>query len=526
MANETNRIGGNFNFKPLNVNEKKPEVFRLRENNENPFAESNRDKFLGGNILQFRLNQNFSGEPINPPAADPQKVADAVKQIKDSLNQSWTDWDVTHGDLETIQNTFRDLNSAEANEAFRGLSDDDLKRWTSELSGTIGGYSSEEKQQLFNDLAGKLDGKNLAKFAEILGTKDNPADGSEENVEALSRAIAGNASPEAKVEFVKTLAASASDNEQNALAIAEVIGGLKDNPAALKEALGALDDKQLKAVVNAATKEEYNASLMGGTGTMSFDAAPLRRMLDAAATSDDPRLKARVFDVAGQRLKEIEEPGLLTNITAPSIDRSSAAREIREGLTNILNSDTIGVTTALENDNKGQGLKAYVKSMLNTGNEADQKIIGTMISRLLTGNDNKENQIARFERQVPGTTGLLYNQNARTLGFFAGAIHSATASMAGDRAKQANVIKNVFGAAAGIIGGVFPAAAAPAAGVTGLTNQAVDEVVSSMDDEGYDLRDGLLKLTMPRDANGHLYTGPARDSYDAAFAATAARNNR
>lgn len=346
----------------------------------------------------------------------------------------------------------------------------------------------------------------------------------------LADAVAHSASPEVKAEFVKALAAKADKHQDAGVSIVQVLNSMKDSPALLQQTIKDID-AQLPAIIDGAAQKTV-VSTRNGTVT-NYDPEPLAELLNTVSKLQGEgaaEQKARIFDLAANKITEIRSNATAGNVVpfiGSSLYQGQPAEDlIRNGLTKLINSDTVGISSALEKDNKGKGLKAYVKSMLDTGNKTDQDAVGTMIARLLTGNGNNENQIARFERQTPGTTGLMYNQNARTLGFFAGAVHAATASMSGDRAKQANAVKNVFGTAASIVGVALPSAAAPAAGATGLTNQMVDDVVSKMDDEGYDIRDGLLEMTMPQDANGHLYTGPARDSYDAAFGATAARNNR
>lgn len=101
--------------------------------------------------------------------------------------------------------TFQGLNAEEANQVFSKLSDGDIKKWVDELNGWNGSYSREEKQQLFKELAGKLSGENLARFAKALGN-----DGFDSG--DLGRAIAQNSSSQAKVDFVKNMAGSVEQN--------------------------------------------------------------------------------------------------------------------------------------------------------------------------------------------------------------------------------------------------------------------------------------------------------------------------
>lgn len=76
--------------------------------------------------------------------------------------------------------------------------------------------------------------------------------------------------------------------------------------------------------------------------------------------------------------------------------------------------------TSLEhNARNGEGISAYVKSMLNGGKTAE---LGQFVARLSKGNDLTGDPLARFGTQIKGTDGNPHYQNAQVLGYFAGAL--------------------------------------------------------------------------------------------------------
>lgn len=506
-----------FRPKPIEPpkSEAKPlEVKTLSEADKNLFL---RQTNIYGDTLklnlfaQFNQTNSVTAKAVNP---DPKKVEDAVKAVKDSLSQGVFDWDVSHGDLKDIQKTFQNLTPEEANEVFKNLSDSDLKDWADELDGTAGSFDKSEKKQLFDELAGKLDGQQLARMINALGD--------EGNIQSISDSVANNASDATKVDLINRMKDYVEKNPGSAKGVAELITGLGNNPTALEGVLQNLSLSQLQAVMKAASQEEIHTTVgLDGSSSIytTFDPQPLADMLNAVAKTGNAELKAKVFEAGASELKRIEEAGGLLN---PVAGQGDAAKLVRDGLTSILDSDTTGIVTKLENENKGESLKNYVKSMLATGNKADQEKLGEQISKLLSGNNIDQNPVTRFEQTSSGTLGTNYYQNARNLGFYAGAIHAGIKSITDDRGDQAAIIKNVFEAAAGIVGAEFPITGAVA---HGINMTIIDEVVKNLDNQSYDLRNAMIELTFPHDRNGNLYRGPAKTEYESAFAATALKND-
>ena len=534
-----NRLGNQVNFdnnrpepviKKVEVKVQTVEVaFKDSKTGESSFQAS---------MLKAQLTKAFNPQVLQgaPPQVDQAKVDDALKTIREKLDESGWFNDVTHSELKDIQNTLQNLNGAEANQVIANLKPEELKKFADELGSSgwfgTGGFDATEKKEFLNSMAGKLDAGNLAKLATALNTGDAAG---EENMRVLSQSIAENTSPQVKADFVKAMAGQVESTSSNGLAVANVIASLKNNPAELKQAIDGLSDSQLKAVMRAATQEriEGNSTMLlpsspnSGFGNVNttrrtFNPEPLKQMLEAVATSDDPKLKARVFDAGANQLKELEDYGDLTkpgNLLIPSAGVKESAQTIRQGLTSILDSDTSGIITRLEKTNNAKGLTSYMKSMLNN-DEGDK--VHQFVNRLTTG-DASKTPTENIEQNSGTATKPIY-QNARNLGFLAGSIYSATRQITSDTNKQADVIKNIFGAVLGAGGAANPASGVAASLANGLTAEAARNIVDQINSGTVDLRQGLLRLTLPPDASGDPYSGTAKEAYNGSFSATALQN--
>ena len=503
------------NFKPQ-VNE--PRNSNPQTTNVNFLPDQDRNLFLRQNSLgadAFRLTilARFDNGGGAAQAADPRKVEDAVNSIRQSLSEGFLDWDVTHGDLENVRNQFRNLNAEEANQAFQRLSDGDIEKWASELSGVNGGFSREEKQQLFNELAGKLSGANLARLARALGDDNGDA-------AALGRAVGQNASAQTKVDFVREMAGSVERSRGASEAVAEAISGLANNPAALDRALGALSDTQLAKLMENLSVNGIS-SPMGGY-VIEYKGELLGKLLNAVSRSNNPDVKARVFNAAAVQLKNIEgAPGFMPGVGI--IGKGGAADQIRDGLTNLINRDTVGIMTSLEhNYRNGEGITAYTRSMLDAGKTGE---LGQIVARLSKGNDLTGDPLARFGAQVNGTDGNPHYQNAQVLGYFAGALFAGAKQITGDRTKQADMLKNIFGTIAGATGAANPASGVVSSVLNGLTQGIVNEVTDGLNKGTMTMEEAIEKLLFPRNTGtGALYEGAAEADFDSAFSRVVLRN--
>lgn len=480
-----------------------------------------RQNNLGAETLRLTLFARFdrtdAAPTQDPQAPDPQKVENAYNLIKDRLSEGFLG-DVSHGDLSDIRDAFRDLNAAEANEVFRRLSNDDLKKWADELDGFLGSFSTEEKKELFNELAGKLDDQQLERFIDALGDR--------ENIQALADSVANNASGATKAGLIGRMIGDVESDERAAIAVAELIGGMGGNPRELEGVLQNLTQPQLAAVIKAASQEEIHTTPMfaphgGGSVYTTFDPQPLADLITAVSRTGNAELKANVFQAAALELRRIEEAGGILN---PVAGRGDATAMVRNALTTLLDSDTNGIMTALEhNFRNGDGITAYVKSMLEAGQNEQ---LGLFIAKLSKGNDLTGNPLNRFGAQVTGTDGNPHYRNAQVLGYFAGALFSGAKQITGDRTRQADMLKNIFGTIAGGTGAVNPPAGIASSIINGLTSAIVGEITDALNKGTMDMEEALERLIFPRDeATGALYEGAAEADYDSAFSRVVLRNS-
>lgn len=470
-------------------------------------------------LAQFNRTGDVAALRQTPPAVNQNKVQEAIESIQGRLEQSITDWDVTRGDLTAIQGTFRSLNTPETNAVFRGLSDGNLQTFADELDGLNGGFNAQEKKTLFNELAAKLDGQQLARFTNALGDADN--------IRSLADSVANRASDATTVDLINRMRGAVSRNEGLAVAVAELTGGLSDNPRALEGVLQSLSrDGQLATIIKAATQEEvHTVASPGGGGSVytTHDPAPLVDMLNAVSRTGNAELKAEVFQTAALELKRVEESGGVFN---PVVGQKGDAKQIRDALTRVLSSDPGGIVRRFEITNTGSGITAYLKSSINNGETAN---VRGLINQLSTGGNRATAQ--NYLEQNFGTANRPIYMNARSLGFFAGCLYSSINQISSDARKQGDTIKNIFGAVSGAAGAFGPQAGVAGALANGLANEAVGRIVDGVANRNKDLRQALFELMLPPEPRdipqrgvraGDPYTGNAKDIYNSSFGAAAA----
>ncbi len=450
-------------------------------------------------------------------------VSNAVSTIRENLTESWTDWDVSHGDLIENNRTLAGLTPAQRNEVIRQLSDTDLDKWADEVNGTLGSLSQGERQDLFNALAEGLDGTQLARVTRAF-------EGHDGSVKELGNAIASRASADVKADYVREMAATLDgakydhgnygpvqttyDGSPEGHAVASVLASLGDNPAAARRAFEALSDPQLRHVFDSAAQGSMTSTASTGGATYSVDYNPelLARTLDAAAASGDNTVRARAFEQAAQVLGKINEGSVLGQ---PSrIDQAQDARVVSDAMTRLLRSDPNSIVTELRTnvDVSGGALATYNKQLLSTGQEAQ---VRQFILQLQQGNDGRGNAFQNFENRA-----VAYN-----LGYYTGSTAAAINEITSDRTKQADLIKNIFGTGYGAAGAINPATGVIASIGNGLTSQAISAIVDEIAKGDKQLKQGLYELAIPRGPDGRInQDGAGYGAFNSAFAAIAEAN--
>ncbi len=394
---------------------------------------------------------------------DPARVAQALRNVREALSEQGVDLDVSHSDLERVERAFRALSPEDATAVARSMSSTELAHWTSEIDGTVGAYSTPERGRLFGVLAERLDATQLARFADALGT---PASGGMRGQE-FGRAIAAGAPEAVRAAFVRTAAPMASRDDEVGPAVGEALASLRG--ATLDRTLGALQSAgTLAAVVGGSVRSDIVPNYGGGAPTVTFEADTLGRVLRATALSSDTRAQATVVDAASRQLSTVEEgAGMLT----PTL-RGDSVDQIRSGITAVLRHDAAGIVGTLERANRGGGaFPDYVASMISAGQSAE---VGRMLVRVGTGNGTAGSAQWVTRQSRGDADGQPYYANAQTLGFAVGSVGAAIESISDGRRAQGDLIKDVFGTAAGVAGTANAPAGAVASVLTGAVNAGVD----------------------------------------------------
>lgn len=415
----------------------------------------------------------------------------AVQDIHHHLDGTGFLGTISNSDLHDSTKDLTQLSSADANDAVSQLSDDDLKKLAD--GGMWNELSDGEKRDFLNEMAGKLGGDNLAKLGKAFG------------YDAVADAVLSHGTPNAQADYVAALAPQVSGDAQNhiqvggssstygndqAQAAAKVLAGLSGQPSAFNTAVNALSSAgKLDDVMKTALGQTDNYS--EAAVTSSFKPDQLVRILNAAATTDDPAVKAKVFEEGGKQLKTLEDAHM--SLGYVPIGAEDGAKQVAAAMGNVLKSDTNGVIHELDNNafsRDGHALSAYFREMVKEGNYAD---IADVVHKQQTGNDGNQNVATRL--------GPPYD-NAKDLGYVTGAIEAGIKGYTNDAAKQAAAVGGIFNAVITATAAAGPGATVASAGMGYLTSSLVNAATDSINGNGDSLSQALSLLAYPHDESG------------------------
>ncbi|QOW21341.1 hypothetical protein [Novilysobacter avium] len=449
-------------------------------------------------------------------------VDNAINSIKDRLSQGIFDWDVSHGDLKSINNTMADLSPSERNDVIAGMSDAELENWAGEIHGSLGSLSADERQTLFNKLAEGLDAEQMVRMVAAFDASGNP-----DSIRELGAAVATHGSPEAKQAFIEAMAGRTNTGDAHfdpepthrndvtdklladpdALAVAEVLASLEGEY--FDDAWNALSDSQQASVMQAGIGQAETSSRNGNI--TNFDTTLAGRIVDAAASSSDPNVKADVFELASEKLAVVQGGG--DNGAVPfgvgTDSRNEGARDtLANSMTTLINTDVNAIVARLEVvDHDGSALVTYVTEQLAAGREEQ---VGELITKVQKGDDLQGDPATRFiETDADGQYA-----NAHNLGYLMGAVEAGVRTVTDDRVAQAEMIRDIFGGALKIAGlpGGGPAASGSRTGVDMLSDQIIDSIVEGYEEDGAKLSDVMYELGYPTDANGDPVNHPGAEA--------------
>ena len=261
----------------------------------------------------------------------------ALNRVRNNLNENWLDWDVTQSELKDSTQALKELSPSERNEAIGKLSDDELKHWAAETKGLNSPLNADDRRDLLNVFAKDLDASQLARVSKAFGATDvaasvashTPADRKAEYIQALQ----GDADGAAKIEagFGSVMAGN-----DNARAIAQVLGSLKDSPAQFASAAqgleqaGKLDDVMMAASGARLTTIAASVPIGSATTSISFDDKQLQDILAGAAALPPSDLATRtsLFKAGAQPLASMQQSaarGLANDPNGEAAQRTGTA---------------------------------------------------------------------------------------------------------------------------------------------------------------------------------------------------------
>ncbi|HWT51620.1 MAG TPA: hypothetical protein VN113_05510, partial [Caulobacter sp.] len=272
--------------------------------------------------------------PPPPPSLEPAK--DAVKTVHKAMASGFFN-PITNGDVKNAVSALKGLDATNAKAAISELAKDGgLDKLASEIndgkSFGLGGLSADEKRDFFTEMAKDLGGTELKSLSDAFAKAGGDYHG-KADVEALGKAIATHATPDAKLDYVKAQAGSTLDHvadttspftlggsirvtshgDAEAAAVGQVLASLKGNPTVAEQAFKALSPDQLNGVLSASIhREEMDTTTvsMGGaahSNSTSLDTSTYKAILEAGAQSIDADFKTKLFAEGSAVLKDVPQ---------------------------------------------------------------------------------------------------------------------------------------------------------------------------------------------------------------------------
>jgi hypothetical protein len=449
-----------------------------------------------------------------PDADDP---ADAALSI---IRKEFSE-DVDQDDLELVNQVWANLTPEQAQEVFSQLAPEEIQFWGSEAqrstTSTDNGLTGGQQQSLFDTLAGRLTGEQLAQVADAFG-----------NVDRVTSAVLEHGSAETRADYALAIAADASGRanrpdssiwsgkitttygNDEANAVADLLVSLQNDPEQFNRVIAGLSDAQLTEVMGAARGQVDTVYGEGDSSVnSSFDTSRMTTIIDAAARNCSVEQRARVFEAGSVALDRIS--GNAPNRDVPD-GSSEATGEVLDSLNALLQTDPTGIVAELEeNYRDGGGITSFMREMV--AQDRNEDIAGLVVS-VQSGNGQDENPVERFLE----SDGQGNYRNAQSLGYVVGALQSGVTELNRSNAEKAGDLEEIFGliAVAGE-GGSAPVGVVTS-GLEWVTSQLVDDTTSQLAQGNIDFAEAIRDLAYPRDASGDpVEFEAAETAYDSAL---------
>ena len=266
-------------------------------------------------------------------------VNSATDDIRKDLHGTGWFGTTTPVEVQRADRAFRSLDPTDAHAVVSGLSDHELRHWADDTRSwqPSNGLSADERRDLLNSMAARLDGQQLARVAGAFGYDE------------VTAAVQSHASADTRAEYALALAPAIDEKAQRhpslgsstmtvgndaAKSAASVLAGLGDNPAAFDHAVNSLSTAgKLDAVLRAATGE----SDLSGSPSLpvtTLNPGALDRIVDSAARSPDLGVRTAVFKSTTPALRDMQDtsqaPGVL------SIEGEHAAQGLASSMSHLL----------------------------------------------------------------------------------------------------------------------------------------------------------------------------------------------
>jgi hypothetical protein len=256
-------------------------------------------------------------------------IQDATSKIESRLETGFLN-PVTHSDIKAVTDEIKALPADQAGQLIDELMADGTlnkiadKAMVSSMLNIInfGGLDSNERQEFFADMVGKLDGDGLRKLSTAFAQTDEMS-GRKVPVTEIGSSVATHAGPQTKLDYIAALTpdigsggrpefgygfSHISYSDPEARAVGEVLGSMRG--AYAEEAFTALGT-HLPDVLTSSINAQLNTTFSSGgpsLSMMTWNADTYETIMDAAASMSDVGIKAQVFNAGVDVMRSLRDP--------------------------------------------------------------------------------------------------------------------------------------------------------------------------------------------------------------------------
>ncbi len=440
--------------------------------------------------MSFDVTQTSAASPTiaQAPAAPSDPVDDAVNRINDALDQGFTDWDVTHGDLIDARDALNGLTPQQVDQVISRLSDDTLRHWNGEMNGMSGALSADEKTDQLNFLAQNLGADQLARVSQQF-RYGNDAQQFATSIGRFRDSSTVGAFASQVLSTPDRDTATAWNN--NANLAANAIGEM-NSAGRLTTALGALTAEQRTRMLN---ETEW--------APKGIEPAAFNKLTETIARHGTLEQRTEAFTVIAQHNAEFRDDlgGVpFQSQDFPALDAPYAAMK------SLFDTDPRGMTELMSTQERGmRPLTNFLEVAVIRGDTQQIGEWGLDIRRgeAIPGSDQSD--FARFSYDFDRDANGSDQSNAALSGAFTGAAMAAAINVNADAGKRQDLAISLVTGGLGTAASAAPLAGQIAVGVGSTVGQPVIKAI--LDGAGKSREDFFTSVGdagMPRDGSGNL----------------------